>query len=381
MSYIDTPHELEAFCQQLKGSLWLALDTEFIRDRSYYPQLCLLQVSDGELAACIDPLAIDDLAPLEQLIYDPVITKVFHAGRQDLEIFLLKWGRLPQPLFDTQLAATLLGLGEQVGYGNLVETRLGISLAKGQARTDWSRRPLEPAQIDYALDDVIHLGPLYLSLFEELQKLGRENWLNEDFRVLADPATYQIPEEMLWQKIKGQQQLKGLQLAVLQQLAIWREQRAKDADRPRRWILKDEIMLEMARRQPKSTEQLERIRGVEQGLLKRQGQALLECIAKASQLPREQWPKAKKIPARLSPNQEALCDLLMAGLRLLAREGKISPAALASRRDLEQLVKGDRDLDLLHGWKGALAGKRLLALLEGHEELLVEQGRLQLRAV
>ncbi len=259
-----------------------------------------------------------------------------------------------------------------------MEQQLGISLQKGLARTDWSRRPLEAAQLRYALDDVVHLGPLYLSLRERLQQLGREQWLEEDFQALSQAASYQTPDRDLWQKLRGHQQLKGGQLAVLQALAMWREQRAREADRPRRWIVKDEVLLEIARRQPKDLTQLERIRGVEPGLIKRHGRALLECVARAAALPREQWPDSQRIPPRLSPNQEAQCDLLMAALRLLAREQHISHGALASRRDLEQLVKGNRDIDLLRGWRKAMAGQALLELLQGKRQLQMRDGNLTL---
>lgn len=377
--HIETPEQLDQLCARLRGSPWFALDTEFVREKTYYPQFCLLQISNGELAASIDPLALEGLEPLLDILFDPTITKVFHAGRQDLEIFHLLWGRLPTPLFDTQLAATLLGLGDQISYGNLVKKVLEVELEKGQARTDWSRRPLRQVQLRYALDDVVYLGPLYLRLAGKLSELGREHWLDEDFAQLADPATYLTDPARAWQGVKGRQHLKGGQYAVLQALAAWREMEAVRADRPKRWILKDEVMIDLARRQPTHKGQLEQIRGLEPGFIKKRGDQLLQRIEQGRQLPREQWPREKAPPPRLTPNQEALTDLLQCSLRLLAREGRITHTALASRRDLERLAAGERDLSLLRGWRRALAGERLLEVLEGTLQPVVCGDGLRLR--
>ena len=187
--YIDTPAQLQELCDRISGSTWLALDTEFAREKTYYPVLCLLQLCNGELAACIDPLNLTDLTPLLEILVDPKVLKIFHAGRQDLEIFYHRWGRLPQPLFDTQIAAALLGLGDQIGYAPLVQQLLGRELEKGHTRTDWSRRPLDPEQLRYALDDVIYLGEVHRLLAARLREQEREHWLEDEFRELADPAT------------------------------------------------------------------------------------------------------------------------------------------------------------------------------------------------
>ena len=376
--YVETAEQLQQLCALIRPSGWLALDTEFMREKTYYPQFCLLQMCNGEVAACVDPLRIDSLEPLLELIYDPGITKVFHAGRQDLEIFHHLWHRLPQPLFDTQLAATILGLGDQLGYAGLVQKLLGHELDKGHTRTDWARRPLDQAQLRYALDDVIHLEEIYRRLRDRLRQLGREDWLREDFELLADPATYTPPDGESWQRIKGRQRLKGIELAVLQVLAEWRESQARKADRPKRWILKDEVLLELARRRPTGIQQLERIRGLEASTVKRQGARLLALIAEAVRLPKQQWPTDKPRPPRLTPAQEAMADLLMCSLRLLAEENHIAPAALASRRDLERLAAGESDLEILHGWRGALAGRTLLQVLAGDCAPLVADGELTL---
>jgi ribonuclease D len=374
--HIDSADGLSELCQQLQNSEWLALDTEFMREKTYYPRLCLLQLSNGEIAASVDPQVIDDLSPLRELLMNSAVVKVFHAGRQDLEIFYHLWGELPAPLFDTQLAATLLGLGDQIGYGNLVEKLLGHRLEKGHARTDWARRPLEPEQLRYALDDVIYLGDLYLKLTLQLKSAGREDWLEEDFRELADPATYAMNPDGMWKRLKGRQRLKGVQLAVLKALAAWREIEAEKADRPRRWLLNDDVLLDLARRQPRDLKSMEKIRGLEAGTVKRSGDALLLQIKTAQQSPRDQWPQEENKHKRLTPNQEAMTDLLMACLRLLAEREEITPAAIANRRDLERLASGERELELMHGWRKTLAGGALVSILEGRLVPRIESGKL-----
>jgi ribonuclease D len=379
--HVETEQQLQNLCLQLKECKWLALDTEFIRDKTYYPKFCLLQLSNGTVAASVDPLAIENLSELLEIIYDNSIVKVFHAGRQDLEIFHQLWGKLPQPLFDTQLAATLLGLGTQIGYGNLVQKIIGRELEKGHSRTDWSQRPLSKEQLRYALDDVIYLGDIYINITEKLESLGRERWLQEDFAELENPATYSIDPDNMWQRIKGNQHLKGIQLAILQKIAAWREQQAEQANRPRRWILKDEILIELARRQPHDIKALERIRGLEPGSIKRNGETLLNLIAQAKELPKEEYPKAKKRSKPLNPNQEAMADLLQCCLRLVAEQEEITPSALAGRKDLESLIVGNGDTELLHGWRKSLVGNILLDVLKGEIRPEIENGKLKLVSV
>lgn len=190
--YIETADELAVFCGKIAPSAWLALDTEFIREKTYYPQLCLLQISNGTVAACIDPLKLNSLEPLLEIIMNPAIVKIFHAGRQDLEIFHHQWQRVPGPVFDTQLAAALLGLGEQIGYANLVKQLLGVELSKSHTRADWSLRPLQEGQLRYALDDVVYLGRLYTELRTRLAEKDRLNWMTEEFEQLADNTTYAV---------------------------------------------------------------------------------------------------------------------------------------------------------------------------------------------
>ena len=373
--YIDTPNQLTALCEQLRRHDWLTLDTEFLREKTYRPRLCLLQVANPEVIACIDPLALDDLSPLLEVLYDTGITKVLHAAHQDLEIFFEMRGTLPAPVFDTQIAATLLGHGDQIGYGNLVKAELGIELDKAHARTDWCHRPLDDAQLDYAADDVRHLREIYLRQRQKLAELGREEWLLADFDELVDSSRYSNPPEEAWRRVKGSNRLRGVQLAVLQSLASWREQQAQQSNRPRRWILKDEVLLDLAKQMPTDEGRLRRIRGLEEGSVQRHGTTLLKCIAEAKRLPKEQWPTLKE-GQRLSPEQEPLVDMLMALLRERCRQQCISPSAVAGRRELERLVLGESGIPLLHGWRAAIAGQALQALLHGELTLWIEQGRL-----
>lgn len=376
--FIDQPEQLAEFAASIKSSPWLALDTEFIREKTYFPRLCLLQISDGETSACIDPLAITDLSPLLEVLFDTRITKVFHAAGQDLEIFFNEWKQLPQPLFDTQPAAALLGYGEQIGYAGLIQKTLNIDLAKDHSRTDWARRPLGKEQLRYALDDVIYLGQAYQKMLRKLENLGRVSWLENDFARLSDEKNY-IPDPMsMWKKIKGRRHLTGVKLAALQQLASWREQQAIKRNLPRRWVLKDDPMLDLARHMPQSLAKMESIRGLEPGIIRRYGDSLLQLLQTASQLPREQWPRDNFTPDQLTPEQEAMGDLLYCALRLLAATNNMSAAAIAGRKQLQALIQGERDLALMRGWRKTVAGDPLLDLLNGKRQVISRNGTLML---
>ncbi len=375
--YIDTPEQLASLCEQLRRHDWLTLDTEFLREKTYRSRLCLLQVANPEVIACVDPLALDDLSPLLDVLYDTSITKVLHAAHQDLEILFDLRGTAPSPIFDTQIAATLLGQGEQIGYGNLVKAVLDIDLDKAHSRADWCQRPLDAAQLDYAADDVRYLRDVYLKQRQRLEELGREKWLESDFAELSDPARYSNPPEEAWLRLKGSNRLKGVQLAVLQAVAGWREEQAQQSDRPRRWIIKDEVLLDMAKLMPQSLDKLRRIRGLEDGTVQRHGETLLKLIDAARKLPKEQWPTAKE-GKRLPPQKEPLVDLLMALLRERCREQNISPGAVGGRRELELLLLGEKDIPLLHGWRAAIAGNALQQMLAGELALMVEKGRIQI---
>ncbi len=374
--WIDTPAALEGLCRHLAQQPWFALDTEFLREKTYYPRLCLVQVGTPERLACIDPLALDDLAPLRPVLEDRGIVKVVHAAHQDLEIFYHLFGRAPAPVFDTQIAAPLLGLRDQAGYGALVQHFLGIKLQKGHARTDWCRRPLSAAQVRYAADDVRYLARVYPLLRGELERRGRLDWLAPDFEALVQAARFDQDPQEAWRRIKGAGRLRGRARAALQALAAWREHQARRLDRPRRWILSDEVLLAIARLRPDSLETLASVRGLPPRTLREQGQALLDALAGADRAGPEAPPSRVPQPP-LTPQQEALVDILTGVLRLLADAESVHPSVLAVRRDLEQAVRGDRSGPLFQGWRYRLAGQALEEVLAGERCLRLAGGSVQ----
>ncbi|HUL10883.1 MAG TPA: ribonuclease D [Methylococcaceae bacterium] len=376
--YVDSPHSLRHFCDSLRGARWLALDTEFLREKTYFPKFCLLQIAAENGVACIDPLALKSLHPLLEIIYDPNITKVFHSGRQDLEIFYHLCGKLPTPVFDTQIAAPLLGFAEQISYAGLVGELIGVNLNKAHARTDWARRPLSPEQLRYAADDVIYLSAVYQKLLPRLDKLGRLDWLGEDFAELTDPALYENPAELAWQRVSGAHQLKGQQLSVLQALAAWREQTARAKDLPRGWLLKDETIFDLARQQPTRAEELRAVRGIDDRTVSLHGPILWHLIQEARDRPPPPI-ELKPRPTKKTAEQEALLDVLMAVIRLRAAQNTLNPAILASRKDLEQLLEQVDNARLLQGWRKKMVGAELAAVLDGELSLTIAGGRLLIR--
>lgn len=378
--FVNTQADLETLCDSLRGRPVLALDTEFLREKTYHAQLCLLQVASEDVVACVDPLAINDLNPLLDIIYDPGVIKVMHSARQDMEIFYDLRGDLPRPLFDSQIAATLMGFGEQVGYANLVKALLSIELDKMHTRTDWSQRPLDAAQIKYAADDVRYLFEIYHHQVKALEAKGRADWLKEDFEELTNIDTYSPPADRLWERIKGKQRLKGVQLAILRDLAIWREERAKKINRPRRWVLKDDVMVDIARFAPRDTGGLEKIRGLESKTIQNQGQSILAVVQRARDSSKDNWPRLK-VWQRPDPVQEPLVDVLMAVVRLRGVEQEVSTSLLANRKELERLVLGETDCPVLHGWRSELVGHELQAVLAGKRVFQVVDGKLMLSAI
>ncbi len=373
---IREPTQLEAACRRLAEAPFLALDTEFVRERTYYPRLCLVQVADTERTVLIDPLALADLGPLAELFTAPV-PKVLHAARQDLEVFWRRLGVLPRPLLDTQVAAAYLGLGEQLGYAGLVEMRLDIRLPKGRTRSDWAARPLDRGQLAYAAADVRHLADLYPDLEAELLARGRLDWVREDSERLLDPALLQQDPETAWTRIKGRQRLRGRERAVLVRLAAWREETAQQEDVPRRRVAADELLLDLARLQPRRMGELGRLRGANEGWRRRYGEAVLAAVAEGLALPESAWPVMDE-ERRPSPAEARLVDALAVVLAEAAAAQDLSPSLLASRRDLQRLVAGERDLPLLRGWRREHGGQAVLDFLEGRGCLLVEASRLRL---
>jgi ribonuclease D len=372
--WVETEEALQSLCEALLSSGWLALDTEFMRERTYYPQLCLVQVATPAVVACVDVLAIKSLDPLLELLQDPKIVKVMHSARQDLEMFFHLSGQVPAPIFDTQLAASFAGFPDQTGYASVVQSLLGVTLEKSHTRADWSRRPLSAAALQYAADDVRYLRDIYAHLKQTLESQGRIKWLEAENRVLTDPATYRPDPDTAWQRLRGLQRLKSRQFAAAKELAAWRERLAMSGNLPRQWILKDEVLIDLARHMPKRVEDLVSIRGIQEGQIRKRGEELIALIASA-----HGDAKPEPAPERLSARDEALVDTLMAVVRLKGSEADVSPSQLATRRDLEQLIRGHRDLDVLKGWRLEISGRALIDLVEGRTRLAVNAGTLELQ--
>lgn len=376
IQYINTPEQLAKLCEQIKKESWLALDTEFLREKTYYPKFCLLQLATPEWVACVDPIALPSLDMLFDVLYSPSITKVFHSCRQDLEIFYQLTGKIPEPLFDTQIAAPLLGFQENPGYAMLVSSLLNVNLNKAHTRADWSKRPLINAEIQYAADDVIYLCKIYQMMLQKLAELGRTDWLERDFAELANLDFYEVKPEKAWLKIKGKNKLTGRQLSIVQTLAEWREKTAQSEDRPKSWLLRDEMLFDLAKLQPETVSELANVRGINERVVNRHGAELCQLISDAKN--RAPLPLNEKgRPAKKNQQQEAILDILTALVRIRAEENSLNPIILATRKDLEVLLFNDDDeCSLLHGWRFKMAGRELLGLLKGELLLGIESDRL-----
>ncbi len=355
----DTADAVTDLAARLARHASIGLDTEFLRERTYRAELCLIQVSAADDAVCVDPIAVTELAPLASPLTAAEVVKVMHASRQDLEVLLPAVG-LVRPVFDTQIAAALAGFAAQIGYAELTRRLLGIDLPKAHTRTDWSRRPLSPEQIEYAIDDVRHLVPLKLTLEEQLDKLGRLSWLAEELAGLADTRALVTDPEEAWRRLKGLRGLDPSRQRLARGLAAWRERRAMERNRPRGWILDDAALREMIVRVPRSLAALEGITDMPAGVVRHSGDGLLACIA-AANVP-DPAP-ALDMRQRPDPAQSALVKKLGAVNQAVATELGISPEVLATRRDLERLAEGGEDLAALRGWRRAVIGNKLLAAI------------------
>ncbi len=376
IQYINTPEQLATLCEQIKKESWLALDTEFLREKTYYPKFCLLQIATPEWVACVDPIALPNLTELFDVLYTPDIVKVFHSCRQDLEIFFQASGKLPAPVFDTQVAAPLLGFQDNPGYAMLVSSFLGVNLNKAHTRADWSKRPLTPSEIEYAADDVIYLCQIYQIMVKKLTELGRIDWLVQDFADLSKPEHYKVDPEKAWFKVKGKNKLTGKQLSIIQTLAAWREKNAQAEDRPKSWLLRDELLFDLAKLQPETVSDLAGVRGINDRTVNRYGKELCHLIAEAKNRP-PQSLNDKDRSAKKTQQEEAILDILTALVRVRAEENALNPTILASRKDLEDLLlNGDEELPLLHGWRYSMAGKELVGLIKGELLLGIDQDRL-----
>jgi len=377
MRIVETNEALSAFVAELGQAPYLALDTEFLRDQTYYPKLCLIQVAAPGIEGIIDPLAPNiDLAPFYDLIRRPEIVKVMHAARQDIEIFYLQGGVLPDPLFDTQIAAMVAGFGDAASYETLARKIAHVEIDKSARFTDWSHRPLSKRQLEYAMADVTHLRVIYEWLKARLEKTGRSAWVAEEVAALQDPALYKLDPEQAWKRLKPRTTNKRF-LAVLAALAAWREREAQTRDIPRGRVLKDEALTEIAAHPPETPEALDRIRAVPKGFANsKMGKGLMDAILQGVSGPPPEGAVAdNRQQRRRREPSPAVVDLLKTLLRLRAEAAHVAPRLIANAEDIERLAAHEDDgLAALHGWRQEVFGKDAIALRKGELAIAVENG-------
>ncbi|MCW8862238.1 MAG: ribonuclease D [Rhodospirillales bacterium] len=379
MSVITNSKVLANLCKRLSEATFVTVDTEFLREKTFWPHLCLVQVAGPDDVAAIDPLADGiDLTPLFDLLSNPKVLKVFHAARQDLEIFHHMTGKVPAPMFDTQVAAMVCGFGDSVSYETLVNRLAKGKIDKSSRFTDWSHRPLSTKQINYALADVIHLRPIYEKLKRKLDESGRAGWLDEEMAVLMDPVTYEQPPENAWKRIKGRGH-KPRVLGILREVAAWRESEAQSRDIPRNRMLRDEALLEIAHHTPKTVDDLARIRGLGRGLAEgANGQLILKAVARGLALKDDELPDAPVRPD-LPGNIGPVIDLLKVFLKMKCQDNEVASKLVATSDDIEQIAGLGKDADVaaLHGWRYEMFGKEALDMRAGKIGIVIEGKRLK----
>ncbi|MFO1025422.1 MAG: ribonuclease D [Acetobacteraceae bacterium] len=370
---ITTTDELAAFCQRMHAETFVTVDTEFMRERTYWPELCVVQVAGEHEVAVIDALSGGiDLAPLGTLFADGAVTKVFHAARQDIEIFVLRYGDVPKPLFDTQVAAMVAGFGEQVGYDALVSALTGGAIDKAHRFSDWSVRPLSPAQISYAAADVTHLREVYTRLSQRLEREGRLGWVAEEMGILGDPATYRPDPETAWERLRPRSNNRRF-LHLLKTTAAWREREAQRINIPRQRLIKDEALLEIAATAPATSDALARVRGVTKGFAEgKSGTALLDALAAAKAVPDAELPAVSAVRDAGRPSA-ALVSLLKVMLAAKSEQHHVAPRLVASSDDIDRLALEDEpDIPVMHGWRRDVFGNDALLLKQGKVALGVD---------
>ena len=375
--YLESNEQLAAFCDKIRNAGYCVIDTEFVRDKTYYAVLALIQIASEKHMACIDPLAIDNFDPLVALLQNQDLIKVFHSPSQDLEILFQRFSCMPQPVFDTQLAAAVLGYDHQVGYADLVNQITGVKLDKKHTRANWSRRPLSQDEINYAMDDVRYLIPVYKTLITELVDKNRYPWIEDDLLAMTSISNYQSETADLWRRLKGVQKLKGVELQIARHLCQWREQMAQQKNLPRRWVVKDNLIIEIARLKPAKTTDMDSIRDINERFIDKHGNRLLEIVATAQNSSQSDWPQ-HDVKQSLSTPQQALGDCLMALCRIIAQDNQIAVAALTTRRDIDNLITDRKNSRLSQGWRFSVAGEKLLDFIYGQSVLSVNGKRIQL---
>jgi ribonuclease D len=379
MNLITTTESLARLCSALAGDSFITVDTEFMRESTYWPDLCLIQVAGGEVNGLIDPLAPGiDLKPFFALMNDASVLKVFHAARQDIEIMVHLAGIVPHPVFDTQIAAMVCGFGDQVGYEAIVRRLAKAQIDKSSRFTDWSRRPLSEKQLAYALADVTHLRVVYESLKLELDKTGREHWLREEMDILTNPATYRTEPGDAWKRIKVRLRSKK-QLGVLMEVAAWREREAREKNVPRSRVLKDDAIAEIAVQSPQTREALNQLRALPKGMANsRLGDAVLKAVAAGLALDSRSLPQPDDGRDDMSEAAQAAAEVLKLALKVVCEQEGIAPKLVASSSDIDAVAESDTaDVPLLHGWRRELFGETALAIKRGEAVIGFSRGRVR----
>ena len=378
MHLITRQNELDAAISDLSKSDFVTIDTEFIRETTFWPELCLIQLATPDTTALIDPLAPGiDLKPFFELMANEQVLKVFHAARQDIEIIFHLGDLIPHPVFDTQVAAMVCGFGESVSYDQLVQRITGEQIDKSSRFTDWRHRPLSDKQLTYALADVTHLIDVYRHLKAELEREGRSEWLTEEMEVLTSRSTYDLHPEDAWKRLKMRLR-KPIELAVLQQVAAWREREARERNVPRGRVLKDDALYEIAQQQPKDATALGRLRTIPKGWERSSAAgSLMEAVNRALAIPREELPK---LPRQSAPSDgaSAAAEVLKVLLRIVAEQEGVAAKVVANSEDIERLAtEGERaDVAALHGWRREVFGERALKLIRGELAIKFENRRI-----
>ena len=375
---IDDDSQLKAFVKRCCTSPYMAIDTEFLREKTYYARLCLIQVAiEGEVAI-IDPFAIKDIALLNDALTSSDVVKIFHASSQDIEILYHETGVVLRPVFDTQVAAALLGKSQQASYSSLVSSYCSVNLPKKDSFTDWSQRPLKDSQIRYAADDVVYLPQIYYDMVEVLNEKNRLHWLDEAFEEISSPEKYEIKPEERYRKLRRVNQLNAQQMAAAREFAAWRELKAQKINVPRKWIVSDEQIVEACRREARTIDELFMVRGMRESLRAEDARQAVACIKKGLSCPKEQLPQVHEKPKN-EHNVDIVVDLMNAVVHLRARENHIAPQTLAPQAELMKLARGhDDECELLKGWRYKVIGKELKELLKGKFSLRIADGNLEI---
>ncbi|HEY7978407.1 MAG TPA: ribonuclease D [Rhizomicrobium sp.] len=376
MRIVTNTADLKALITELENAPYLALDTEFLRDQTYWPKLCLIQVASTDVAAIIDPLVDGiDLKPFYELLKNPKIVKVFHAARQDIEIFQQQGGVIPHPLFDTQVAAMVAGYGDAASYETLARRIAGVEIDKSSRFTDWSRRPLSNKQLEYAIGDVTHLRMIYEVLDAELKKNHREAWVADEISALQNAELYAMNPANAWKRLKARTTSKRF-IALLAAIAEWREREAQTRDIPRGRVLKDEAILEIAAHPPESADALERIRAIPKGFANsRMGKTLMDAIEHGRHAQPPEGIEPEKPRRKREPSQAAI-DLLKTLLRLRAEDANVAPRLIANADDIESLAAFEDDgIAALQGWRAEVFGNDALALRKGELGIALSKGK------